>query len=284
MITVKIYNEHGALNSGPILDAVQSGLTRSGYSVVSHGEDVPVIWSVLWSGRMLPNRHIYKMARAAGKPVMIIEVGNLLRGQTWRISLDNINRSGDFGQGALDPRRPAELGVGLRSPQMVRRPEILIAGQHERSLQWESQPSMTDWISQTVELVRSHTDRDILVRPHPRSRITPCSFGRNVKLITPRRLLSTYDDFDIDYSYHAVINHNSGPAVQAAIAGIPVICDETSLAYPVSERLANIEHATLPDRPQWFLELCHTEWTVTEIAQGEPFARIKISIDQRRNR
>lgn len=284
MITVKIYNEHGALNSAPILSAVESGLRRSGYSVVPHGEDMPVIWSVLWSGRMLPNRQIYKLARAAGKPVMIIEVGNLARGQTWRISLDNINRLGDFGQGELDPSRSTKLGVRLRPPQQMRRPEILIASQHEKSLQWESQPSMADWISEMIKLLRNHTDRKILVRPHPRSRIESRSFGRDVELITPKKLLNTYDDFDIDYSYHSVINHNSGPAVQAAIAGTPVICDTTSLAYPVSDQVENIEHPTLPDRQQWFDQLCHTEWTVPEIARGEPFVRIKNSIEKRLNR
>jgi hypothetical protein len=70
------------------------------------------------------------------------------------------------------------------------------------------------------------------------------------------------------------VNHNSGPAVQAAIAGVPIICDSSSLAYPVSDKFENIENIALPDRQEWFLKLCHTEWTVEEIAQGIPLQRL----------
>jgi hypothetical protein len=71
-----------------------------------------------------------------------------------------------------------------------------------------------------------------------------------------------------------VVNHNSGPAVQAAINGIPVVCDRSSLAFPVSNSIENINNATLPDRQDWFLKLCHTEWTVDEIAKGIPITRL----------
>jgi hypothetical protein len=71
-----------------------------------------------------------------------------------------------------------------------------------------------------------------------------------------------------------VINHNSGPAIQAAVEGIPIICDESSLAWPVSSSIDNIVNPVLPDRTEWFLKLCHTEWTVEEIAQGIPIQRL----------
>jgi hypothetical protein len=71
-----------------------------------------------------------------------------------------------------------------------------------------------------------------------------------------------------------VVNHNSGPAVQAAINGVPVICDHSSLAFPVSDQIENIDSITLPDREDWFLKLCHTEWTVPEIVEGTPIRRL----------
>jgi hypothetical protein len=90
----------------------------------------------------------------------------------------------------------------------------------------------------------------------------------------PRKIDGSYDDFNIDYNYHCVINHNSGPAVQAAISGVPVICDYTSLAAPVSMDYSQLAAPTLPDRTDWFIKLCHTEWTVSEIEQGLPFSRL----------
>jgi hypothetical protein len=62
--------------------------------------------------------------------------------------------------------------------------------------------------------------------------------------------------------------------VQAAISGIPVICDHTSLAFDVSDVIENINRPILPDRTQWFVKLCHTEWTVQEISTGIPIQRL----------
>jgi hypothetical protein len=62
--------------------------------------------------------------------------------------------------------------------------------------------------------------------------------------------------------------------VQAAIQGVPVLCDSSSLAASVSASWETLDNPRLPDRDEWFLKLCHTEWTVKEIAQGIPFQRL----------
>ena len=93
----KLYREHGALNSPPVFDAVEQGLKRQGHDIVNDNEDVAVIWSVLWAGRMRSNKLIYDRCRQQNTPVLIIEVGNLKRGETWRLSLDHINNLGKFG-------------------------------------------------------------------------------------------------------------------------------------------------------------------------------------------
>jgi hypothetical protein len=269
----KIHKDNGALNSVPIFAALEQGLKNTGFSVVDSGQDVDVIWSVLWHGRMQRNQMIYNQCRARKKPVMIIEVGNLVRGSTWRISLDHIHGLGIFGNNEnFDKNRPSLLGVNLKPLSQKRNNKILIACQHERSLQWEGQPSMAEWVKQKIAEIRKFTEKSIVVRPHPRS---PFILNINgVQLEQPKKITNTYDSFDIDYNYHCVINHNSGPAVQSAINGIPVVCDSSSLAFPVSDRLENINEPTLPDREEWFLKLCHTEWTVNEISKGIPIQRL----------
>jgi hypothetical protein len=161
----------------------------------------------------------------------------------------------------------------LDSVKIKRKEAILIASQHSRSLQWEGQPSMEQWIRNTIANIRQFSSRPIVVRPHPRSPIREKIPGATIEV--PRKLANSYDDFDIDYNYHCVINYNSGPAVQAAINGIPIICDSSSLAFPVSEIWQNLENPQLPNRDEWFLQLCHTEWTVEEITQGIPLARLQ---------
>jgi hypothetical protein len=246
----RLYREYGALNSRPVFDAFEKGLKSLGHESVNTGEDVAVIWSVLWAGRMAANQRIYRECRAAGKPVIIIEVGNLFRGITWRICLENINGQGEFANDQeIDQNRPEKLGISLEAYKDTRSPEILIATQHRASLQWEGQPNMQTWAEQTIKLLRQYTDRKIVVRPHPRS---PISVSLpNVVMELPKLVPGSYDDFDINYHYHCVINHNSGPAVQAAINGTPIICDYSSLAFPVSEKWEKL--ASLETKKELFL-------------------------------
>jgi hypothetical protein len=274
----KIYRENGALNSTPVLDAFSAGLIRQGHTIVNNNEDIGVIWSVLWQGRMRPNKAIYESFRKINKPIIIIEVGNLKRGITWRICLNHINGLGKFGNETdLNQQRPQLLNVSLQPVKGHRKGEILIACQHSASLQWEAQPSVEEWVRQTISQIKKYSTRKIVVRPHPRSPIREKFVDAVIEL--PRKIENSYDDFNIDYNYHCVINHNSGPAVQSAINGTPTICDSSSLAFPVSEKWENLENPQLPDREEWFLKLCHTEWTVEEIAQGIPISRLEKDIE-----
>ena len=268
----RLHRENGALNSRPVFDAFEQGLRSLGHTISVDG--IPVIWSVLWNGRMAQNQKIYENSPKIRKPVVIIEVGNLKRNETWRISLGHINRLGQFAnENNLDLDRPKKLGVSLKEIVENRRSEILIATQHQKSLQWQGMPAMDQWVKETVEKIKVYTDRKIVVRPHPRSPLRLNLPGVEVEI--PKKLPGTYDDFDIDYNFHCVVNHNSGPALQAAINGVPCICDYSSLAYPVSSKFEEIEEISLPDREEWFLKLCHTEWTIDELAQGIPLKRLE---------
>ena len=269
----RLYREYGALNSPPVFDAIEHGLRQQGHDIVTDNEDVSVIWSVLWSGRMRQNKIIYDRCQQLGKPILIVEVGNLKRGETWRISLDHINNLGKFGNKIdLDPHRPEKFGVSLKPILTVRRGEILIACQHQESLQWQGMPAMKDWTADIIEKIKQHTHRRIRVRYHPRSAFPFKQSG--VEVERPTRIPDTYDDFDIFYNYHCVINHNSGPAVQAAINGVPVLCDSSSLAADLSIKWSELDSPYVPDRAEWFLKLCHTEWTIDEIRQGTPISRL----------
>ena len=269
----RLYREYGALNSPPVFDAIEHGLRQQGHDIVNDNEDVSVIWSVLWSGRMRQNKLIYDKCQQQGKAVMIVEVGNLKRGNTWRISLNHINNLGKFAnESNLDITRPEKLGVKLQPISTTRRGEILIACQHQESLQWQGMPAMKDWVADTIEKIKQHTHRRIRVRYHPRSAFPFKQSG--VEVERPVLVPGSYDDFDIFYNYHCVVNYNSGPAVQAAINGVPVLCDASSLAADLSIKWSELDTPYVPDRTDWFVKLCHTEWTVDEIRQGTPISRL----------
>ena len=71
-----------------VLDYLQArGIQTQENSMES---DAAVIWSVLWAGRMAPNQAVYTHYRSQNKPVIIIEIGALYRGNTWKIAVNNI--------------------------------------------------------------------------------------------------------------------------------------------------------------------------------------------------
>jgi hypothetical protein len=202
-----------ALNSKSVMGAALDCLQASGIQTQENSmdSDAAIIWSVLWSGRMVLNHKVYTHYQSQDKPVIIVEVGALYRGNTWKMSVNNVTAEGYYGhQTQLDWDRPRKLGISLAT-QAVTTPEIVIALQHVKSLQVEAIPDMTQWVQDTVTTLRHHTDRPIVVRPHPRCTI-PLPAGVTVQ--QPQRVPNTYDSYDMHYNCHAVVNYNSGPGIQ----------------------------------------------------------------------
>jgi hypothetical protein len=82
------------------------------------------------------------------------------------------------------------------------------------------------------------------------------------------------------FDCHAVVNYNSGPGIQAAIAGTRPIVDSSSLAYPVGVGFDNIEQPYDIDRQLWLTQICHTEYTVDELKRGIWLHRITPALEQ----
>lgn len=257
---------------GAVLDSLQArGIQTQENSMNS---DAVVIWSVLWHGRMAANQQVYQHYRAQGKPVIIIEIGALYRGNTWKISVNNITSQGYYGHLTdLDWDRPAKLKISLAT-QLGSKPNIIIAAQHDRSLQVAG-VNMTDWVNTTINILRLNTDRPITIRPHPRCRLMLNNLPTGVSVESPKKLANTHDSYDMHFDCHAVVNYNSGPGIQAAIAGVRPLVESSSLAYPVGVGFADIEQSYTKDRELWLRQICHTEYIPQEIQQGLWLKRIE---------
>ena len=243
----------------------------------SRDADAVIIWSVLWAGRMSANQSVWSHYRSLGRPVIIIDVGALYRGETWKIALNSITADGYYGHKEnLDWDRPRKLGISL-AINVSRNPRIVIAAQHARSQQVVGLASMEGWVVDQVQRLRSVTDRPIVVRPHPRSPLDPAGLVHlpaDVIIERPQKIANTYDSYNLAFDCHAIVNHNSGPGTQAALAGTRPMVDSTSLAHAVSIDLHDIERPYTADRDQWLVEICHTEYTVKEIQQGSWLRRL----------
>ena len=269
----RLYRENGALNSPPVFDAVEQGLKQCGHTIVNSGEDVDVIWSVLWNGRMSANKLIWEKARTNKKPVLVIEVGGIKRGTTWKVGLNGINRDAYFGVMGNDSSRANLLGLTVK-PWRTDGEYILLCGQHEKSEQWRNEPRMSRWIMETIENIQAHTDRPILFRPHPRCPLPDIEKEyKNVKRQDPQHITGSYDDFDMGFNnIYTTVSWTSNPGIHSVIEGVPAYTSQSSLAWDVSiKSLTNINNPPLPDRQQWLNDYAHTEYTVDEIASGLPF-------------
>jgi hypothetical protein len=210
--------------------------------------------------------------------VIIIEIGALYRGNTWKIAVNNITADGYYGHlDNLDWDRPQKLKISLAT-QFNPRPNIVVTLQHDRSLQVAG-INMTAWLHNTLSTLRQSTDRPITVRPHPRCKLAGINLPPGVAVEIPNRLPNTYDSYDMHYDCHALVNYNSGPGIQAAIAGVRPIVNLTSLAHPVGIGFADIEQPYTQDRELWLTQICHTEYTIEELRRGKWIERITPALE-----
>ena len=274
-----LWTQYGALNSKPVFDAFRYSLIQAGHSVVDNHPDcdVDVIWSVLWHGRMAQNKLIWDRARATNKPVIVLEVGHVRRGITWKVGLNGINRDAFFGPGGNNNHRASVLPMGLKEWKNNTNGPIIVCTQHSKSQQWANMPNVSNWTIQTIDEIRKHTDRTIIIRPHPRCPLPLIEFEfKNVIRDIPKKVDGTYDDYNFKYDHAwAVVNWSSNPAVEAVRNGIPVFVGPSSLAWDVGNHsLETINDPVKPDRHQWLNDLAWTEFTLQEIAQGLPLKQL----------
>ena len=269
-----LWTEYGALNSKPVFAAFATSLTNAGHTVVynDNAADVNVIWSVLWNGRMSQNKAVWQQK----KPTIVLEVGGIQRGTTWKVGLNGINRDAYFGSNNNNSDRYRLLGLSLK-PWKDAGKFILICGQHDKSLQWQDMPRMSTWIMNTIDEIQKYTDLPIVFRPHPRCPLPDIERQyQNVYRDSPVKITGSYDDFNLSFKdCHAVISWSSNPGPLAVINGVPVFTGPSSLAYNVANTdLAKIEYPDKPNRKQWLNDYAHTEFTIDEITQGIPLKNL----------
>ena len=280
---IALFPEFGSLNSQPVFAALIKHLQSKGEKIVLNKYDntcdVAVIWSVLWQGRMAGNKKVWDDFRSQGKPVVVLEVGGLLRNTTWKMGINGINRDADFANQSYDDKRWPLFKLELKPWQKTGN-VIVICGQHHTSEQWKGLPQPKNWCEQRIKEIRKYCDKPIVIRPHPRNVF---DFDEtkypHVRVNLPKKDYSTYDDTDFKKvlrSTWAVVNHSSNPAIESILNGIPVFVSESSLCYDVGNHtLADIAQPAMPARQNWANQLAYTEWTTEEIGMGLPWKRIR---------
>jgi len=134
---------------------------------------------------------------------------------------------------------------------------ILVFEPSDFAKRWWEVPN---WTEDTVQLLKDNTDLEIRIR----KKNSLVSFESEVK------------------GAKAVVSLQSAAAIQAHIWGIPGYCAEMSAAYPVSHSLEMIQKGLdsiqyIPDdiRQKWLNSILANQYTMTEIADGTCYNRLK---------
>jgi hypothetical protein len=134
-----------------------------------------------------------------------------------------------------------------------------------------------DWAIQTINTLRQHTDRPIVIRAHPgdkasREYLDPRNPKCRIKFSKAVRLSTNVNLVDDLKNCWAAVNYNSSPVVGAAMEGIPIFVMDiarSQCAEIANTDLSQIENPQLPDRQQWVERLSMFHWNFDELKSGE---------------
>jgi hypothetical protein len=131
------------------------------------------------------------------------------------------------------------------------------------------------WIEKTLAELKKHTDRKLVVRmkvswndAKPVDIIRGSTGKPKTSVTTP--LLS-----DLAGAW-ALVTHSSNAAVEAVVAGYPVVCTESCAASAMgTSDLSTIESPrTDGDRESWLAVLAANQWTLGEMRSGQAWAEL----------
>lgn len=236
-------------------EAFEAGLKRIGY-VISDGSRDNREWHpegredllVLWNRKQGTDERMAETWEARGGTVLVVENAYLQKVDktAYAISVGQHNGAGWFPVGGED--RFSKLGFELqpmRPTPPVEHTRVLIIGQRGIGSKLMASPPL--WgEKQLAKLGHKHA----WLRPHP----------GNFKAKVP---------LEVDLAKASdVLIWSSSAGVRALVEGIPV-------HHHAPAWICDVKSGYADQRPSALNYMANGQWTVTEIAAGEPFARMQ---------
>ena len=249
-------------------EAFVSGLRAAGHEVQVKPpsrldkQTVLVIWN-----RYAGNHELATQVERAGGTVLVAENGYLGAGGTspkfdvhpvgpqphhyYCIARGFHNDDARVVQGSA--LRFPLLGIAL-SPWRADGAHVLVCPNRAFGVPGRSMPP--DWPERCADRLRRHTNRPVRVRAHPGN-------------TAPKRSLLE----DLLGAWACVV-WTSSCGVHALAAGVPTYCEAPHWILRSAASKNNINCPDLPDREPHFERMSWSQWTVAEIASGEPFRHL----------
>lgn len=199
-----------------------------------------------------------------------------------RYSYDGIfPTTGEYCNQYADPARweliSKRIGIELKSDRKQGK-HILVCCQRDGGWSMDGQP-LLPWLIKTIQQIKKHTDKPILVRFHPGDK----NQMQHKRALARYRLkgvvISSSDTLFRDLkSAHAVVNYNSSPAVVAAIEGIPIFvldADRSQAKDVANTDLKNLENPQQFDRESWIHKMAQMHWSLDELKDGSAWKHLR---------
>lgn len=219
----------------------------------------PAIWGLLRGAG-----DVLRQAMREGRRFYYVDHAYLVRGHyhsNYRIAIDDLQATGPILE------RPDDRWQRWRRD--VRIEPWRTGGRH--ILLCPPSPTVANffgkqaWLPQVMTALRRYTDRQIRVRTKEDAA------GRPLAL-------------DL-VGCHAVVTYQSMVAVEAVLAGVPVVVSPRSAAAPVGRiHLEQIEDPARPDREPWLHHLAYCQFHLTEIGDGTAWRILQDTIGRASSR
>ena len=145
------------------------------------------------------------------------------------------------------------------------------------------------WTEDTVYNIRKHTDRKIIIRPHPLYRKSSLHNTLKEKVlrvadvhwqeadVTKNNFIPIHEQLKNAW---CTVTFSSGTGIDAIINGVPnVACDTGSMVYDVSTTdIAEIENPYRGTKREWCNKISHCQWNIAEFESGECWEHVSKSI------
>lgn len=223
-------------------------------------------------------RRIIEHQLQTKKHVLSID-GNIfnfvIKGKYFRYSIDGIfANTGYYFDDIIDPSRwdtmKKDIGYDLK-PWRMNGNHVVILMQKDSGWTMENRGSI-EWCSETIDEIRKHTNRQIVIRTHP----SDTKIKEKYELLSKSKnvMLSQSSDIreDLDNAWCA-ISYNSSPGAVSAMEGIPVfIMDKDYRKSPAflvgNTDITKIEDPIMPDRTEWIQRIAMSHFSVDDIKSG----------------
>jgi len=289
------YSGIPAKNSNPekpaILDNFLEGVKKLGDTAIAHRGmntvscDVALIQGFVHehgkeASHLQLRKNAVELQKKNGKRSLIVDSNLFLYadpGNTkryLRYSFDGVfPTTGFYFDKDVDPVRwkkiSQDLNINLK-PHRSTGNHILICLQRDGG--WSMRGvSVISWLDQTILAIRQHSDRPIIIRPHPGDK----KIKSLLKIKHSNVTLSQYDRLIDDFkNCWASVVYNSSPSVASLIEGVPTFLTdpypEHSQTYGIANTdLSLIENPLMFDRQLWIEKLAMCHWNFNELRSGE---------------